>query len=154
MWRAGVNIELTPSLETDDDGISAINPKSIPGATIDITVLARNDGASATDNNSVEVVVPIPTQAELFVGDLDGLGNPVIFTDGTAPNQSGLTWLSPSTQIEYSNNGGISYTYTPPLAADFDDNVTHLKILPAGTFSGVGPSSIPEFTVAYRVRVK
>ncbi len=151
LYEADINLDYT--LLAVDDAISVTNPKSIPGAVMELTVQATNEGAAGTDADSVSLIVPVQTDTELFVGDLDGSGNPVIFVDGSAPHQSGLTWGGAG-HISYSNDNGSTYTYTPPLSAEYDANVTHMRVAPSGKFTGVGPGSTPEFSVRYRVRIR
>ena len=153
-WDPFADVVLVATLATVDDGISATEAKSIPGAIIDNTVQATNQGAGAADPDSVVLTFPIEPQTELFVGDLDGAGNPAVFTDGTPPNVSGLGWATPATQIAFSDDNGMTFDYVPPPAAEFDPNVTHLRLEPTGVFAGATVTSTPEFTVRYRFRVR
>ncbi len=152
-WRPFPDIVLAQSLVTVTDGVSVTNPKSLPGAEIDTTVQVTNQGAGTADTDSVAMVFPIAGETELFVGDLDGAGNAVVFIDGTTPNASGLTWL-PATQVSYSDDNAATFTYVPPAALDFDPQVTHLRIAPTGTLAGASPGVIPTYSVRYRVRVR
>ena len=83
-------------------------------------------------------------------------GNPVVFVDGTAPNQSGLTYVY-AASVTYSNQigGGAPYTYTPvPDANGFDANVHGVRIAPAGVMNAAAGAVNPQFTLQLRVRVQ
>lgn len=114
---------------------------------------------NATDTGTVEVLDPVPTNTASFVGDIDGVcSGPVKFVDGTYA--SGLTYtltsLSSSTDnVDFSNNGGTTYSYTPvPDADGFDSNVTDLRINPKGVFNGSSGGIDSSFDVKFRVRVE
>ena len=70
------------------------NPKAIPGSVIQYTVIVTNSGYGAVDAGTVVITDPVPANTVLFVGDINPPTNlgPVLFQDGTAPNQSGLTY--------------------------------------------------------------
>jgi hypothetical protein len=127
------------------------------------TIIATNQGAGATDANTVVLTDPIPANTALFVGDIDGPGpatGPVLFTDGTPPDDSGLSYTftsldSLTDDVAFSNDGGTTYTYIPvPDADGFDTNVTHLRINPKGTFNAASGGDIPTFEVKFKVRVE
>jgi trimeric autotransporter adhesin len=128
------------------------NPKRIPGSFVDYTIVTTNSANGTVDNNQVVVSDPIPTNTELFVGNLGGAGSgPVAFTAGG----SGLTYTftslaSGTDDVLFSNNGGVSFVYTPVANANgVDTTVTHIGINPKGTFS-----SSSSFQIRFRVRVK
>jgi uncharacterized repeat protein (TIGR01451 family) len=133
------------------------NPKYIPGAVALYTIQITNSGAASPDNNSVTVVDAVPAHTTLYVGDLNGANSgPVHFVDGSSA--SGLTYtysgLSSSTDsIDFSNNGGTSYGYTPtPDGNGYDANVTNIRISPQGTFAAAGAGN-PSFQISFRVKV-
>ncbi|MBW1788482.1 MAG: DUF2341 domain-containing protein [Deltaproteobacteria bacterium] len=139
------------------------NPKAIPGGVMLYTITATNQGDGATDADTVFITDPIPANTVLFVGDIDGPGpatGPVLFTDGTPPNDSGLSYTftsldSLTDDVAFSNDGGGTYTYVPvPDAEGFDTNVTHMRITPKGTFNAASGGDIPTFEVKFKVRVE
>jgi hypothetical protein len=71
---------------------------------------------------------------------------------------SGLTYaftsLSSTTDnVDFSNNGGSTYTYTPvPDSNGFDAAVTNIRISPQGIFAASSGTN-PYFQVRFRVRV-
>ena len=152
-WRPFPQIVLTPSLITVSDGISVSQPKSIPGAVLENQVVITNDGFGVTDTDSVELTFEVPAATSLFVGDLDGAGFPIVFTDGTGAEVSGLIW-SAATDIRYSDDGGVSYDYTPAAGVEFDPAITHLQLTPAGTFLPRVGADVPRFSIRYRFQVR
>ena len=158
------DIIVVKSFQTFSDPYNGeTNPKAIPGGVMLYTIIATNQGAGATDANTVVLTDPIPANTALFVGDIDGPGpatGPVLFTDGTPPDDSGLSYTftsldSLTDDVAFSNDGGTTYTYIPvPDADGFDTNVTHLRINPKGTFNAASGGDIPTFEVKFKVRVE
>jgi hypothetical protein len=154
-----VNLVLVKSVATISDPIDGVTrPKSIPGAIKEYTIVATNQGLGASDNNSVRLSDPIPAQTELVVTDIGGAGSgPVLFTQGSPT--SGLTYTftslaSAADSLEFSNNGGTTWTYTPTANGNgTDPAVTNIRVSPTGAFAarvGIAPS----FTLQFRVRVR
>ena len=151
---------LKSALTTSDPINGATSPYNIPGATVLYSVRTTNSGLGTPDNNTVVVTDPIPANTELFVNDLGGPGSgPVVLIDGTAPVNSGLTYTftslaSTTDDIEFSNNNGSTWTYTPvPDADGYDANVTNIRINLKGVRSSDGTNH-PTFTLRFSVRVQ
>lgn len=154
-----VNLVIVKSAATISDPVNGVtNPKSIPGAVKEYTIVVTNQGLGASDNDSVRLTDPIPAQTELVVTNLGGPGSgPLLFTQG-APT-SGLTYTftslaSVTDSLEFSNNGGTTWTYTPTANGNgTDPAVTNIRVSPTGSFAarvGVAPS----FTLQFRVRIR
>ena len=144
---------------TSDPVNGPTNPKFIPGAEALYTIRITNQGAGTVTNNSISIVDPIPANSELFVNDLGAAGSgPIVFVDGSP--SSGLTWnftslASTTDDVEFSNNGGATYAYTPvPNAQGYDPAVTHIRLKPKGTMAGNTGAGSPNFDLRFRVRVK
>jgi uncharacterized repeat protein (TIGR01451 family) len=130
------------------------NPLRIPGSVQLYTILARNTGPGTVDSNTLVITDPIGADSALYVSTVSG--DPVVFVDGSAPNQSGLTYVY-ATSVSFSNQpgGGAPFTYTPvPDANGFDPNVRGIRIAPAGVMSGAAGVATPQFTIQFRVRVQ
>jgi uncharacterized repeat protein (TIGR01451 family) len=132
--------------------------KRIPGAIVEYTILLSNSGG-ASDPNSVQISDPIPTNTALRVVDLGGAGSgPVAFANGAT--SSGLTYTftslaSATDDLEFSNNGGTTWTYTPVAAANGCDNaVTNLRVNPKGTYVADSGTPDPSFTLRFRICLK
>ncbi len=158
MQRPQLSMQKTTTTLSDPIN-GTTSPKAIPGAMIEYTITATNSGDSATDNNSIAIVDAIPDSTALYVADIAGVGSgPVNFTDGAIA--SGLTYNftnlnSSSDNVSFSNDGGISFNYTPtPDAEGIDSNVSHIKITPSGAFSAKSGTNIPSFQLRFRVLVQ
>ncbi len=159
------NILIVKSVTTVSDPFNGgVNPKAIPGAIMEYTVQASNEGSGAADNNSLAVTDRIPTNTSLFVNDIGGAGSgPVLFTDGPAFGAlaSGLSYTyvslnDPSDGLTFSNDGGLTFTYTPvtPDANGCDPNVTHVRMSLGGAFTFSASAPRPSFRLQFRIRVK
>lgn len=117
---------------------------NVPLADVDYTITVTNSGGSTVDLNSQLIADALPSTVSFFNGDIDpvtpGTQN-FVFTAGT----SGLTMGSGN--IAYSNNGGVSYAYSP--AAGYDNNVNALRFSPQGTMTANS-----SFTVRFRTRIR
>lgn len=103
----------------------------------------------------------IPANTELFVNDLGGAGSgPVLMIDGTAPVNSGLSYTFTSLgstidDIEFSNDNGGSWTYTPvPDVDGYDASVTNIRVNPKGVMRASNGTDDPTFTLRFQVRVQ
>lgn len=106
---------------------------------------------TAPTSNSVIVTDAIPANLSLFVGAYAPGPGPILFTPGSSGLTYGFTGLSNNADdVEFSNNGGASWTYAPTADADgVDPAVTHVRIRPKGAMA---PGS--SFTINLRARVK
>lgn len=129
----------------------ATNPKLIPGGFANYSLTVSAPTGTAPTSNSVIVTDAIPANLSLFVGTYAPGPGPLRFT----PNGSGLTYgftslASTADDLEFSNNGGASWTYAPTADANgVDAAVTHVRVRPKGAMA---PGS--SFTIDLRARVK
>ena len=153
----GPTLQVAKLVTTESDPFNgATNPRSIPGGVKRYSLTVRNQGAGAVDNNSVSIVDKIPANTRLFVGNLGAPGSgPVAFVNGTP--SSALTWTftalnSATDDLDFSNNGGATWTYVPvPDGAGYDAAVTDIRLRPKGLMpGGVGG---PNFELQFRVMV-
>ncbi|HEY0310558.1 MAG TPA: hypothetical protein VGC43_05470 [Luteimonas sp.] len=157
-WTNSVSVPLTVvklATTISDPVNGTVNPKAIPGAIIEYTIIFTNPAAVAADPDSIAMTDPLPDFVDLRVADLGGAGSgPIAFTDGSP--SSGLTYTftslsSTGDDVEFSNNEGASWTYVPSADANgLDPAVTHIRVNPKGAFS---PGNA-QFTLRFRVRVK
>lgn len=122
------------------------NPKRIPGAVIEYSIVTANSGNSAADANTTVVTDAIDSSALAF-----DVTSGVTFSDG--PTSSGLALGV----ISYSSTpapGPYVHNYTPvPDGGGYDGNVTSVMIKTTGAFA-FGGSPVPSFTLMFRVKVK
>jgi hypothetical protein len=138
---------------------ASVNPKAIPGAVLLYSLNVSNGSAGYPDSNSVVVVQSVPAQSSLYVGNLGAVGSgPVAFAQGSPSSGLSYTYSSLSSatdDVGFSNNNGVSFTYTPvPDASGYDSAVTHIQVSPKGVFAGSSGSGSPNFTISYRIKVK
>ncbi len=148
-----------PALTLNKSGVAfsdpikgTTNPLQIPGGITQYTITATNPGSYTVTSNSVAVIDATPPGLDLVVTDIGGVGSgPAAFV----PNTSALTYsfsslASATDRIDFSNNGGASYLYTPTANGNgVDPAVTHVRIRPGGTMAANS-----NFTVRLRYRVE
>ncbi len=127
------------------------NPKLIPGGFADYSLTITAPAGTSPTNNSVIVTDAIPANLSLFVGTYAPGPGPVRFTSGSSALTYGFTSLaSTADDLEFSNNGGASWTYVPTADANgVDATVTHVRVRPKGSMA---PGS--SFTINLRALVK
>lgn len=133
-------------------------PKSIPGALERYTVRLTNTGPATVDTNTLSIVDAVPTNTALYVLDLGSSGSgPVAFVNGSPA--SGVTWTysglnSTTDSLEFSNDGGTTWTYVPAANANgCDPAVTHIRARPAGSMAASSEAGNPWFELRFQVRV-
>lgn len=133
------------------DGVSVTNPKMVTGAVAEYTIRATSPASYTVTNNSILIGDATPANSALVVTDIIGAGSgPAAFTAGT----SGLTYsfislASATDDIEFSNNNGLSWTYTPVAGGNgTDPAVTNVRLRPKGIMAA---SSMLQFRLRYRV---
>lgn len=112
------------------------NPKLIPGALADYTITVTSPSSYTVSANSIVVIDELPGSVGLFVNSIGGTpAGPIAFTPGTSTLTFSYSGLSSMTDdIDFSNNGGASWTYVPvPDASGVDSAITHFRILPNGS---------------------
>ena len=139
------------SLAYSDPVNGTSNPKLIPGGYADYSLTITAPSGTAPTSNSVIVTDAIPSNLALFVGTYSPGPGPVLFTPGGSGLTYGFTSLSSTADdLEFSNNGGASWTYVPTVDANgVDTNITHVRVRPKGAMA---PGS--SFTINLRARVK
>ena len=116
------------------------NPKAIPGALIEYLITVTNTGSDTPDTDSVIVTDDSPSDAKLCLVDFGGGSGPVRFTAGSP--SPGLTYTysalgSSTDDLEFSSDGGSTWTYAPTADADgCDSNVSDFRVNPKGSFAG------------------
>jgi hypothetical protein len=131
---------------------STTNPKLIPGGVTQYTISATSPSVYTVTSNSVVLTDATPANMELVVTDIGAAGSgPAAFTAGT----TGLTYTfatlgSGADNIDFSNNNGVSWIYTPVANANgADPNVTNIRLRPQGAMAA---SSTFSFRVRYRIK--
>lgn len=140
------------------DQVNTLNPRALPGALIDYSLVVTNPLANALQPvRGVVIEDPIPANVALRVADLGAANSgPVEFADGTLlgldPTGSGLTYsfggyASTTDSVEFYD--GTSWAYQPVSSGGFDANIRAIRVTLTGT-QKAGTS----FRLRYRVRLK
>lgn len=130
------------------------NPKFIPGALAQYSVLVSNAGGPA-DNNSVFITDATPPNLALNVSGATG---PITFAQGTPSSTLTYNFIALgdlTDDVDFSNDAGATWTYVPTAAADgCDTAVTHLRINPKGIFIGNPTPPAPSLSLTFRMCVQ
>ena len=139
------------SLAYSDPVNGLTNAKLIPGGFANYSLTVTAPSGTAPTAGSVIVTDVIPSDLSLFVGTYAPGPGPILFAAGSSGLTYGFTSLSNNADdLEFSNNGGASWTYAPAADANgVDDSITHVRIRPKGAMA---PGS--SFTINLRARVK
>jgi hypothetical protein len=154
----GPALRIAKTVAPTSDPVNGVtNPKSIPGSVQQYNLRVTNQGGGPIDNNAVAIVDNVPANTRLFVGNLGAPGSgPVQFVNGSP--SSALTWTftalnSTTDDVDFSNDGGTTWTYVPVSDVNgYDAAVTALRLRPKGTMPGNGGGD-PWFELRFRVLV-
>jgi large repetitive protein len=129
------------------------NPKAIPGALVSYTIAVDNPGGLAPNSSSIVISDVTPPGLTVHVADIGAPGSgPVHFVDGNSLSSLAYTFISLSSSaddVEFSNDGGATWTYVPiPNAIGDDSQITNVRIKPQGTMA---PSSSFAINIRYRI---
>ncbi len=124
-------ISLKKTSKTIHDPVNGlINPKAIPGATLEYTITAKNTSRGAADEGTIAVKDKVPAKMKLCVANT---AQCIVPSLGSANNTSGLSLAS----VKYSNNSGTSFAYTPVAdSGGYDSTVTDIKYIFNNQFKG------------------
>ncbi len=136
------DITIARSSQTLSDPISGTtNPKAIPGAVVLNEIHVSNSGPGPADDSSIIITDALDANVVLRAIDFDGFtAGPLQFLDGAIA--SGMTFsfatlADNGDDLAFSNDGGVTFNYTPvPDANGVDPAVTHLRITPSGQLQG------------------
>ncbi|KEO91142.1 proprotein convertase, P [Erythrobacter longus] len=126
------------------------NPKAIPGATVEYLITVTNTGIDAAFEDTVRVLDNGPADARMCL--ISRAGGPIIFND--PGGNSNLTYAfaslgSGADDVEFSNNNGASFAYTPvDDGTGCDANITDFRVNPGGAFAAGATFTI---TVRYEI---
>jgi hypothetical protein len=140
------------SIPWSDPVSGTTNPKLMPGAVVEYTIAVTTPSSYSMTSNSLIVIDATPTGTDLVVTNIGGAGSgPAAFTAGTTSLTYGYVSLASTTDnVDFSNNNGTSWTYTPVANVDgIDPAVTHIRLRPQGSMAA---SSTGSFRVRYRIR--
>jgi hypothetical protein len=135
---------------TADDVNGTSNPKAIPGGRQRVTMTVTNPDNTPLASNTMELKFPTPTNATVA---LDGDGTSGVFaafTEGTPASGLAFSYVSATStadDVEFSTNGGVSWTAAPTAATE--SQVTHVRLKPRGAMAA---GSNFKITLSYKVK--
>jgi hypothetical protein len=144
-------LTVTKTSAAFSDGVSVTNPKMIAGSVVEYTLSATSPASYTVTSNSILMGDATPANTALVVTDIGGSGSgPAAFIAGSTGLTYSFTSLANATDdIEFSNNGGASWTYTPVAGGNgTDPAVTNVRLRPKGIMAA---SSTLQFRLRYRV---
>ncbi|MCZ6536501.1 MAG: hypothetical protein O6838_01215, partial [Gammaproteobacteria bacterium] len=138
------------ALTLEDPVNGTTDPKAIPGAIKRYLIEITNTGSEPADADTVFITDSLPANMVLRVIDFDGTNpGPVAFVDGSPASGLSYTFTSLGSgtdDIEFSNDGGSTWTYTPVDSGDgTDPAVTDIRINPKGIFANNTGGGDPSF---------
>lgn len=160
------DITVTKSVEVFSDPIHGENTnssfsKALPGSILTYTINAKNTGQGVAENNSIWISDAIPDKTFMLVKDFDDISGQGPVIEQPVNPSSGLSYQfinlgSSSDNIEFSNNNGLSFDYSPsPNAEGVDQQITHFRINPSGTFQApLAGESANQFSIKFRVQLQ
>ncbi len=151
----GLNI--SKNIAVLSDPINTTNPKAIPGAIVEYSIVVVNTGLGYVDTNTLELTDPIAANARFFFGSPL---NVATFSQGTTA--SGLTFTfdnlaSVVDDIDFSSDGGATFITPTVDASGFDSSspaINFIRIRPKGEFNGSDGTNHPSMQIDFRVRVE
>ena len=129
---------------TTYDPLSATNnPRSIPGSKQRTTITLTNTDIVAVDADSLKVILPTPNRGAVAL-DGDGTASTAYVTtaEGSPASSLAVTYTTPASttdDVDFSANGGTSWTYDPTAAPKA---VTTVRVRPRGTMAAGSSFSV------------
>lgn len=113
---------LSTSAQTSWDPVNGTSrPKALPGSRRRWTVTVQNPDLVPADTDTVAVTIPVAARETVALdGDGTGSGTVVGFADGSPASGLSASYAGPASttdQVDFSTDGGASWTYVP-VAAD------------------------------------
>ncbi|MBL0923653.1 MAG: hypothetical protein IBJ12_04190 [Sphingomonadaceae bacterium] len=126
------------------DGISATNPKAIPGAVVRYTITVQNTGNLSVDANSIIVEDVFPPNFTLDAS--------TAFTFANGPRASGLNTFNQSTMVTYSNTGGAPFSAS--LGSGYNSAIRAFRFAPTGTMQAANSTGPSSFSLSFVGRIE
>lgn len=114
------------------------NPLEVPDGLVNYRIALTSPASFIMDGGTITLVDPLPSKLALYVSDLGTSGSgPASFTGtGSGLSYSFVSLSSTSDSIDFSNDGGATWTYVPtPDANGMDPAVNAIRIRLSGTMA-------------------
>jgi uncharacterized repeat protein (TIGR01451 family) len=160
------NISLEKSVVVFSDPIHGINSannfsKALPGSILTYTIKAENTGPGIAENNSIWISDAIPDKTFMLVKDFNNISGQGPLIEQPVNPTSGLSYQfitlnSNSDDIEFSENNGLDFDYSPTADSEgIDQNITHFRVNPNGIFQApAAGESTNQFSIKFRVKLQ
>lgn len=137
-----------------DPANGTTNPKLIPGALAEYTIAVTSPSDYVTTSNTVVVTDATPSGLDLSLADIGTAGSgPASLVQGSP--SSNLTYSfsslgSTTDNIDFSNDNGVTWTYSPTANANgVDPSVSAVRVRPQGAMAAGSNFSVH---LRYRIR--
>ena len=146
-----VDLNVVKTVATLTDPVNGtVDPKAIPAATVGFTIGVENTGSLSPDDSTLVVSDTVPAELSLCVTSACLAGGPVVFDASGSPVAPGVTLGA----VEYSDDGGATFTYVPvPDVDGFDNAVDAVRVTLNGTLASIAPAGAPSFELRMAARV-
>ena len=146
-----VDLQIEKNVSATSDPINGPgNPFSIPGADMEYVIAVSNLGTISPDTDSIIVTDELPAELRLCVTASCLSGGPVVLDVSGSPIPPGVSIGA----IDYSDDNGTTYTYTPvPDPEGFDAAVDAIRITMDGQLAPVDPLGAPSFDLIFTTRI-
>lgn len=151
VFKPGLAVAKT-SIAFSDPQNGTANPKLIPGGLIEYTISVTSPPSYSVTSNTLVLTDPTPANSELLVTNIGGASSgPAAFGAGSSGLVYTFTSLSSSSDnIEFSDDGGVTWAYVPTANANgADPLVTTVQIRPQGAMAA---SSTATAKLRYRIK--
>lgn len=126
-----------------DDGVSAANPKALPGARMRYTITVQNTGNLGVDANTIVITDVLPPNFTLDAS------TPMTMNVGN----SGLAAFNQSTMVTYSSQTSGGAPFTAPLGSGYNSAINGIRFQPSGTMAAASPAGPSTFSFSFVGRV-
>lgn len=135
---------------TWDDQNGTSNPKTIPGARRRMTLTVGNPDVAVQDSNAVAVVFATPANTSIALDGDGSSGVLATFTEGSPASGLAFSYvsgISTGDDVEFSADGGSTWTFAPTAATEA--SVTHVRLKPRGSMAAKSNFKV---SLAYKVK--
>ena len=141
---SNATILVTKTSTVLSDGVSASNPKALPGAQVRYTITVQNTGDVAVDANSVVITDAFPANFTLDAS------TPMTMIQGT----SGLPAFNQATMVTYSSQASGGAPYTAPLGSGYNSALKGLRFQPSGQMAAAtSAAGVSYFSFSFTGRI-
>ena len=147
-----VDLRIAKSYTTVSDPVNNTNsPYAIPQAVVEYRVAVENRGSNSPDTDSLVVIDRLPDDLAACVTGGCLAGGPIVLDASGSPAPPGVAVGT----VEYSDDGGTSFGYSPTPDGDgFDPAVNAIRVTLTGTLSSITTSGAPSFELVLAARIE